>query len=199
MISGNSLGRRLAALATVLVMLVAAPALAADGWGLERLMAVLAEVKSSEARFIQRDTVSLLTEPVETSGTLSYTRPDMVEKRTLQPREESLRVDGDRLTLTQADGVTRSVGLSAMPEIEAYVESIRATLRGDLSTLKRFYNVALEGEAAGWRLQLAPLGQSVREMVRLIVISGRDGAIGEVDIYQTDGDQSSMTILPGPA
>jgi outer membrane lipoprotein-sorting protein len=165
----------------------------------ERLMASLAEVESSEARFIQRDTVSLLTEPVETSGTLSYTRPDMVEKRTRQPREESLRVDGDRLTLTQADGVTRSVALSAMPEIEAYVESIRATLRGDLATLKRFYNVALEGEAAGWRLQLAPLGQSVREMVRLIVISGRDGLIGQVDIYQTDGDQSSMTILPGPA
>jgi len=91
------------------------------------------------------------------------------------------------------------VSVSAMPEIEAYVESIRATLNGDLDKLKRFYNTALEGTAEGWRLQLAPLNRSVSETVRLVVISGSNGSIGQIDVYQTDGDRSSMTILPGPA
>ena len=162
-------------------------------------MAMFGQVQASDARFVERSSLSLLNEPIETSGTLSYVRPHIVEKRTLQPQREILRVEGDRLTLTQADGTARSVSVSAMPEIEAYVESIRATLNGDLDKLKRFYNTALEGTAEGWRLQLAPLNRSVSETVRLVVISGSNGSIGQIDVYQTDGDRSSMTILPGPA
>lgn len=176
-----------------------APASAEEAWGIEQLMAAFGQVESSEARFVERSSLSLLNEPVETSGTLSYVRPHIVEKRTLRPQREILRVEGDRLTLTQADGTARSVSVSAMPEIEAYVESIRATLNGDLDRLKRFYNTALDGTAESWRLQLAPLGRSAGETVRLIVISGGNGSIGQVDVYQTDGDRSSMTILPGPA
>jgi len=188
------------ALTALVVALVLFPAGAwAAEWGVSDLMASLAEVRSDKARFVEKGFVNLLKEPVESSGTLSYERPDKVEKRTLQPRQESLRVEGDKLTLTQADGTVRSVSLSSMPEIEAYVESIRATLAGDLPALRHFYNVALEGGRDGWTLQLNPLGPDVREMVRLIVISGRQNRIGEVAIYQTDGDRSVMTITPDPS
>jgi hypothetical protein len=200
MISGNSSRRRLASLVLATFLCAGpAPAFAAEAWGIEQLMAMFGQVQASDARFVERSSLSLLNEPVETSGTLSYVRPHIVEKRTLQPQREILRVEGDRLTLTQADGTARSVSVSAMPEIEAYVESIRATLNGDLDKLKRFYNTALEGTAEGWRLQLAPLNRSVSETVRLVVISGSNGSIGQIDVYQTDGDRSSMTILPGPA
>jgi outer membrane lipoprotein-sorting protein len=200
MISGNSLGQRLASLAIAILLCVGpTPGLAAEAWGLEQLMAMFAQVQAANARFVERNNLSLLNEPVETSGTLSYVRPHIVEKQTLQPQREILRVEGDRLTLNQADGTTRSLSVSAMPEIETYVESIRATLSGDLARLKRFYNVALEGAAEGWRLQLAPLNQNVSETVRLIIISGSNGSIGQVDVYQTDGDHSSMTIFPGSA
>jgi outer membrane lipoprotein-sorting protein len=189
--------RAAAALATALVLVTAGPAWAAD-WGVTDLMASLAEVRSDKARFVEKSFVSLLKEPVESSGTLSYQRPDTIEKRTEKPRPESLRVEGDKLTLTQADGTVRSVSLSSMPEIEAYVESIRATLAGDFPTLRHFYNVAMDGERDGWVLQLTPLGPDVREMVRLIVISGIGNRIGEVAVYQTDGDRSVMTITPEP-
>ncbi len=189
--------RAAAALAMALVLGAAGGAWAAE-WGIADLMASLAEVRSDKARFVEKGFVSLLKEPVESSGTLSYERPDKVEKRTEQPRPESLRVEGDKLTLTQADGTVRSVSLSSMPEIEAYVESIRATLAGDLPALRHFYNVALEGVKDGWTLQLTPLGPDVREMVRLIVIAGSENRIGEIAVYQTDGDRSVMTITPEP-
>lgn len=189
--------RAAAALAVMLALSPTGPAWAAE-WGVADLMASLAEVRSDKARFVEKGFVSLLKEPVESSGTLSYERPDKVEKRTEKPRPESLRVEGDKLTLTQADGTVRSVSLSSMPEIEAYVESIRATLAGDLPALRHFYNVALEGVRDGWTLQLTPLGPDVREMVRLIVISGHQNRIGEVAIYQADGDRSVMTITPEP-
>ena len=189
--------RAAAALAIALVLMPAGGTWAAE-WGVSDLMASLAEVKSDKARFVEKGFVSLLKEPVESSGTLSYERPDRIEKRTETPRPESLRVEGNKLTLTQADGTVRSVSLSSMPEVEAYVESIRATLAGDLPALRHFYNVALEGVRDGWTLQLTPLGPDVREMVRLIVISGQQNRIGEITVYQTDGDRSVMTITPEP-
>ena len=200
MISGNKPGRRLISVGLAAVLLAGAlPAVAAERWGLEDLFARFAAVGSSNARFVETREVSLLNAPLESSGTLTYRRPDFLEKRTLQPQAESLRLEGDRLTLTQADGASRTLSVSSMPEIQTYVESIRATLRGDVPTIMRFYEVALEGTVQDWRLQLTPRADEARAAVQRIVIAGREAVIRRIEILQADGDRSVMTIQPVPA
>ena len=200
MISGNKPGRRLISVGLAAVLLAGAlPAVAAERWGLEDLFARFAAVGSSNARFVETREVSLLNAPLESSGTLTYRRPDFLEKRTLQPQAESLRLEGDRLTLTQADGASRTLSVSSMPEIQTYVESIRATLRGDVPTIMRFYEVALEGTVQDWRLQLTPRADEARAAVQRIVIAGREAVIRRIEILQADGDRSVMTIQPDPA
>lgn len=204
MISGNRPGRRLprrlvAAGLAVMLSAGAVPAMAAEPWGLEDLFARFAAVGSSNARFVETREVSLLNAPMESSGTLTYRRPDFLEKRTLQPQAESLRLDGDRLTLTQADGASRTLSVSSMPEIQSYVESIRATLRGDVPTIMRFYEVALDGTEQDWRMQLVPRADEARATVRRIVIAGREATIRRIEVQQADGDHSVMTIQPDPA
>ncbi|MBP2229538.1 outer membrane lipoprotein-sorting protein [Azospirillum agricola] len=202
MISGNSPARRRIAAAVAALLAAALPpagAGAADRpWGLTELFAAFAQVQASSARFTETRTVSLLDTPLESSGTLTYRRPDRLEKTTLQPQQESLRVEGDRLTLTRADGASRSLSVSSMPEIQTYVESIRATLRGDVPTMMRFYDVALEGTPEGWLMRLTPRAAEARAMVGRIEIAGRKAGIGRIDVHQADGDRSSMTILPDP-
>jgi len=201
MISGNRPARRpiLAALATLLLAGAATPSLAAESWGLEDLFARFAKVDSSSARFAETREVGLLTAPLDSSGTLTYRRPDFLEKRTLQPQAESLRLDGDRLTLTQADGASRTLSVSSMPEIQTYVESIRSTLRGDVPTVMRFYEVVLEGTLQDWRMQLTPRAEEARRIVQRIDIAGRDASIRRIELLQADGDRSIMTIQPDPA
>lgn len=201
MISGNRPARRpiLTALATLLLAGAATPSLAAESWGLEDLFARFAKVDSSSARFAETREVGLLTAPLDSSGTLTYRRPDFLEKRTLQPQAESLRLDGDRLTLTQADGASRTLSVSSMPEIQTYVESIRSTLRGDVPTVMRFYEVVLEGTLQDWRMQLTPRAEEARRIVQRIDIAGRDASIRRIELLQADGDRSIMTIQPDPA
>jgi outer membrane lipoprotein-sorting protein len=175
------------------------PAMAAEPWGLEALFARFAAIGGSNARFVETREVSLLNAPMESSGTLTYRRPDFLEKRTLQPQTESLRLDGDRLTLTRADGASRTLSVSSMPEIQTYVESIRATLRGDVPAIMRFYEVALDGTAQDWRMQLTPRADEARAAVQRIVIAGREAVIHRIEILQADGDRSIMTIQPDPA
>ncbi|PGH56927.1 acyltransferase [Azospirillum palustre] len=201
MISGNRPARRpiLAALATLLLAGAATPSPAAEPWGLEDLFARLKQVGSSSARFTETREVGLLTAPLESSGTLTYRRPDFLEKRTLRPQAEILRLDGDRLTLTQADGASRTLSVSSMPEIQTYVESIRSTLRGDVPTVMRFYEVVLEGTLQDWRMQLTPRAEEARRIVQRIDIAGRDASIRRIELLQADGDRSIMTIQPDPA
>ena len=53
-------------------------------------------------------------------------------------------VDGNRLTLTEADETPRVIDLDGEPAIRALVDAIRGTLSGDLSALRRSYTVTME-------------------------------------------------------
>src|SRR5688500_9130786 len=79
MISG---ARRLALL---LGLLLVAAAPAAGAWGIEQLMQDLARVKTAKGTFVERKHLAILTAPLESSGTLTYTAPDRLEKHTLVP------------------------------------------------------------------------------------------------------------------
>jgi outer membrane lipoprotein-sorting protein len=156
----------------------------------------LGQVKVAKARFVERRYLSMLKEPLQFSGTLTYIAPDRLEKNTLRPKAESMVVDRDRLTVEGDNGRQRRVlVLSDHPEIGAFVESIRATLAGDLPTLVRFYKVSLEGGPEEWQLQLEPGDEKMRGMVKSIRIDGSGRSIRGVEILEVDGDRSVMTVF----
>jgi outer membrane lipoprotein-sorting protein len=201
MISGGRPGARLGA-ALCAAALAAAGAMGAEpaapgAWDLKRLMHELSQVKSTKARFSERKDVAILSAPLESSGTLLYTAPDKLEKHTLAPRAESLVLDGDRLTLeNKARNQRRTFALRDQPEIGAFVESIRSTLAGDLATLSRYYQVALDGAQGRWRLTLKPIEPAMQRVVSEIRLDGGGSSISSIEITETNGDRSVMTITP---
>jgi outer membrane lipoprotein-sorting protein len=66
---------------------------AAGGWGVEQLMRELSQVKRASGTFVERKELAVLTTPLESSGTLTYTAPGRLEKHTLKPKPESLILD----------------------------------------------------------------------------------------------------------
>jgi Outer membrane lipoprotein carrier protein LolA-like len=172
------------------------PSKAAGAWDLKQLMSELAQVKTAKARFVERKYLSLLKEPLEFSGTLVYTAPSRLDKITLLPKPESLVVEQDKLTIEREAGrQRRTLVLQDYPEIWAFVESIRATLAGDLETLGRFYQTSLEGDAERWQLTLQPNEQKMRALVSLIKISGGKNWVDSIEIQEADGDHSLMTVV----
>lgn len=184
------------------VVLMLGPALAAapeaSGWGLPQLMAALAGVKEAQGRFVERRYLAMTDQPLVSEGTLSYRAPDSLEKKTLEPQPEDLRAEGGTLVIDRG-GHRRSVALDAEPQIGALVESIRATLAGDLTTLNRFFLVAVAGGPVDWRLELRPRDLQLRRLLRSIVLAGSGTAIHTVDTTERDGDRSVLSIVaPAP-
>lgn len=186
-----------AVLLSVALATCAPPVLAsaAAGWGVEQLMQALGEVKSSNARFVERKHMAILSAPLETSGALVYIAPDRLEKHTQTPWRESLLLERDQLTIENPErNHRRTVVLQDYPVIWAFVESIRSTLAGDLATLNRFYEVKLAGGESQWRLTLRPRDPQMEEVVSEIRLSGSRNRVNAIEIIETNGDRSVMTV-----
>jgi hypothetical protein len=159
------------------------------------VMSSLAQRRHGEVRYVERQYLSLLRRPLESSGELLYDAPDRLEKRTLEPHPETLLLNGDVLTIERGHR-TRVVDLKSYPQIAPFVESIRATLAGDRATLERLFRLQFAGNPARWSLDLVPLDAEVAKTVAEVRISGAGDALLEVEIRQADGDRSLMQLRP---
>jgi outer membrane lipoprotein-sorting protein len=195
MISGGSV-RRLAAAAFLLGAAIHATA---GDWGIDQLMQSLAQVKTAKARFVERKYLAMLDQPLELSGTLVYTAPGRLEKYTLRPKPETLLLEQDKLVLeNKARNQRRTLMLQEHPVVWAFVESFRATLAGDLPTLNRFYRTRLEGTEHQWRLTLTPTEPKMQSMVSEIRIEGSRNRLRAIEVTETVGNRSVMTMTEDP-
>jgi hypothetical protein len=179
-----------------LLLTVAGRARAEDAaWNLEKLMRELAAVQESRARFVENRYLSLLKSPLQTEGTLHYVAPDRLEKLTLTPKPERMLIEAGRLTLENiARSTRRSIALPDYPVLWGFVESIRGTLSGDLAALQRFYQVDFGGSRPDWHLALIPRDDKMKAAVDLIRIDGREHRIRSIEVRESKGDRSVMTI-----
>ena len=201
-VGGGASGPALRVLLLTMALLAVSPAFADPpgliSWGLPQLMASMREVQSATARFSERKFDRLLKQPLLSSGTLIYVAPDQLQKETLVPVRSRLTVKGDRLTVVQPDGKTRDLSLSEYPALGALIESARATLAGDGTTLARYYRPTLTGDARGWSLLLEPRDNRLRAILTSIRIQGEGNAIRGIETQEHDGDRTEMTITPEP-
>ena len=170
------------------------PAQAADAeWNIEQLMQLLSQTRSAQATFVETKSIAMLDAPVESSGELLYKAPDYFEKRTLEPKPESMVLDGNTLIMERGKK-KRSLQLQSYPEVAAFIESIRGTLAGDRKALENAYELTLQGSQQDWELLLTPTDSKMKKMVERIRISGVEDELRTIEISQADGDSSLMTI-----
>jgi hypothetical protein len=160
---------------------------------LDELMRLLAARRHGQVNFVEQHFLKLLKRPVESFGDLTYDAPDRLEKHTVDPRPETLLLAGDLLTI-QRGGHSRVVDLKAYPALLPFIESIRATLAGDLTSLERVFTVDYAGNLSHWALTLVPRDSQVAKTVARVRIEGARDTLFKVEIFETDGDRSLMTL-----
>jgi hypothetical protein len=174
------------------------PPLAQQGSGdLDEVLALLATRKHGHVEFIEQKYIAALDRPIESSGELRFDAPDHLEQRTLKPRAETLVLDNGTLTVDRGH-THRVMDMHAFPQVEPLVESIRATLAGDRNALEHLFHLEFTGGMARWTLTLVPLESKVKQLVAQVKIDGVRDQLIKVEIRQTDGDRSLMTLRPSP-
>ncbi len=194
--SARLTGRLLIALALGGAAVAATTTSAADTTDtLARLMNLLSQRQHGVADFEQTQYLAALKQPLHSRGVMTYDAPDHLEERTLEPREQSVVLDHGMLTL-QSGTRRRTLRLQDHPEIAPLVDSVRATLAGDRAALEQRFELELTGDLEHWQLLLHPRDPKVAAIVGHIRIRGEHDAILQVELQQSDGDRSLMTIRP---
>ena len=172
--------------------------IAAEQWGLTQLMIDLGSVKEARATFVEKKYLKVLNTPLESSGKLIYIAPFRLEKYTLAPKQESMVVEQDTLTLARGSR-KRTVQIQDYPVLWAFVESIRGTLKGDLSALEQFYQVELSGTQQAWQLALQPTDKKMVALIKTIKLQGSKERLNAIEIIEAEGDRSVMTVTADPS
>jgi hypothetical protein len=187
-------------LAAALATLVAAQSptcwgAAADAADLDRLMALLSQRQHGEADFSETKYLSLLKKPLESSGVLIYDAPDHLEQRTTLPRPQAVILDHGIVTM-QVGKRQRLLRLADYPQLAPLIDSIRATLAGDRAALERVFEIGFSGTLDHWQLRLQPRNTQLAANLKRIDMRGERDAVREVQVEQSDGDRSVMSITP---
>jgi len=156
-------------------------------------MDMLAQNKGGVTTFTEKKYIAMLDAPLESSGELRYTAPNYLEKKTLTPKSESFVLDGDAITINRGKK-KHTLRLLKYPKIAVFIESIRGTLAGDRTALERSYHLGLTGDPAQWTLTLSPTDSRMSDIINNILIHGKHDKVNSIEIHQTDGDYSVMSI-----
>jgi outer membrane lipoprotein-sorting protein len=159
------------------------------------LMRQLAGVPRARARFTETKHVALLTTPLTLTGTLSYDRPDRLEKHVLTPYDERIDIAGTQVTIeNNSSGRTQNVSVTSNPTLYALVESLRAILAGDLASRDQHFDVTLERKGDEWTIVLVPREPGTLALIARIRLGGSGSQLRRIDIEEAGGDRSEMSI-----
>lgn len=187
-----------ALLALAALLAVSPPIVRSSCDDLQELMRLLAARRHGQVDFVEQHFLAVLKRPVESFGVMTYDAPRRLEKRTVEPRPERLVLDGDELTV-ERKGHIHVLELADYPSLAPFIESLRATLAGDLPALERAFNVDFAGNLQRWTLTLSPRDPKVSSTVSRVRIDGSHDVLSKVEILEASGGRSLMTLREHPA
>ncbi len=134
---------------------------------------------------------SFLKQPLVTSGELRFTPPATLERRIVSPFSARYIIEDDQLTVEQPGAASpRKIPLASQPLLANLIGTIRALLRGDLASLARLYRTELSGTRDRWTLVLLPSDPSMVEFIASVQVTGRGGALTEMEVVEPSGDRT---------
>lgn len=169
-----------------------------DEWTLEKVMQERARIKQSKAKFKEVKTAAALTSPSVSEGDLLYRAPAYLEKHYLTPDDILIQIKGQGIWITQGEDEQQYIDLDSIPVLQAFVESLRGTLAGDIDGIKKYYRVEYTVTQGKWRMDLRPHEKSVSQYIDVIIITGQQADVLSIEVRESDGDISTTYIESGP-
>ncbi len=191
--------RKIAPLAAgTLLLLPCAPTMAAVCAStqecLQRVERVQGETRTLSADFTQVKHVSLLEQPVVSTGQLLVKRPDHVLVRMLTPNALTVRINGGQLDIPGLSERDRQA-LSMAP-MAGLGGNLGAIFSGSIFGLRQNFDVTASGDDSGITMRLVPKDATVQQSVRSIELrfEGPELVIQRVQLADALGDTLEITL-----
>ena len=148
-------------------------------------------------KFSEQKHIALLARPLRSTGTILFERDRGIARATLTPRAESAVLTRTSLRIRK-DGHTEEIPLDKSKDLRAFALIFPTLLRGDRAEIERSFEIGLYGSAGGavswWALAFTPKSDSLRALVRRVVVFGRGGEIAALQVAEASGDTTDTRL-----
>ena len=177
-------------LAAPLVLASDAPPEAVAVWN------AMSEVRTVQARFVQVQHRALLAKPLESTGTLAFSRPDRILWKVEAPASSVFVIDGTKVGMAYPDlGVREEMDLEGNPDAERLTRGLMVWLAGDLEQVTRDYLVTWSPGPPSVAT-LVPRDDTLSALLSKLelTISGEPPRVDRVVMYEPDGDRIEIAL-----
>jgi len=182
-------------------LVVIASALAAQGASaaapsltLAELLSRMASTRGVVAEFHERKEITLLDQPLESTGTVYFAPPDRFTRLTRSPAVTRLVLAGTSMHFQDATGASE-VDLATNPVARQFAENMVALWSGDRTRLEKLYKLDFRAEQAHWELVLVPRDATLARFVERLAMRGDGAEMRELELVETDGDRTLTKFL----
>jgi outer membrane lipoprotein-sorting protein len=144
--------------------------------------------------FSEEKHIALLAKPLRSSGTIYYDRDKGIARTTKAPKPEHVVVTRTTLRFRKGDH-TEEIPLDKSKDLKAFALIFPTVLRGERGELERSFDVGLYGsDAAWWALAFTPKTDSLRAMVRRVVVFGHKAELVALQVVEASGDTTETQL-----
>jgi hypothetical protein len=159
---------------------------------LAELMHRMATTTGVIADFQEQKEITLLEQPLRSSGRLFFVPPDRLARFTLKPEFSALVIDGNRLYFQ--DGTGEEFDLSGNLMARVFVDNFIVLFNGDLERLQSLYRTDFSTKGGEWSLILTPRRAPLSKFVEEITLRGDSSGMREMVIRNSDGDRTETRL-----
>ncbi|MCH8891746.1 MAG: outer membrane lipoprotein carrier protein LolA [Myxococcales bacterium] len=158
---------------------------------LEALMEFFAGSGGVRARFQESRHLSILTDPIETTGTLYFNPPDRLARHVTRPGRSSVVIEAGRVSFGDETG-QRVFDFDTSEVARALVGNLMVVFRGDLESLRARYSISFDSDGENWTLDLEPRSRALRGIIERIRFTGQGRKLTAMETRESNGDRTIM-------
>lgn len=159
---------------------------------LEEIATAQRRVRSLSARFVQTKHVSLLAEPIETTGQFVFRHPDNILWKVDQPPFE-INVERGKLLLPPGEETSLR---ASMPSVSGMFTGMSAMFTGDAEKILSSFDVDARDDGSGIVVDLKPKGRAEQRIIAALRLrfAGPDLELREIHIEEAVGDSLDIVF-----
>ncbi|HMF43347.1 MAG TPA: outer membrane lipoprotein carrier protein LolA [Polyangia bacterium] len=156
---------------------------------IDALLAGLAKAPGLYAHFTEEKHLTLLQQPLVTTGSIYFAPPARFARIAEKPIPSTLIVDGNQLRFDSADG-QESMNLGANPVARLFADAFVMLLSGNRAGLEKIFKMQLQPAPGGedWRLVLTPRVAPMDKMIKEMELRSRGFIVKELIVREANGD-----------
>ena len=145
-------------------------------------------------KFSEQKHIALLAKPLTSSGVIFYDRDKGISRTTLAPKKQQVVLTKTTISI-RSDKHTEEIPLDKTKDLRAFAMIFPSLLRGDRAELEKAFDIGLYGsDADWWALSFAPKADSLKKLVRKVVVVGRKGDVVSLQVVEASGDTTDTQL-----